>query len=120
MSRDRIVLAFQENLGHRPMSELVHRGFLWCSGTPANLKNAEAIWATPEEEPMTLTVWEKPLSQSAEQLDDLLVTSLEHHPQVSSVEVLGFDDMSQATEIAGRHGFRPAKMGPNHTFVRET
>ena len=120
MSRDRIILAFQENLGHRPMIELVHRGFLWCSGTPANLENVKAIWATPEEEPMALTIWEKPLEQSAEQLDDLFGTSLEHHPQVGSVEVIGFDNMSQATEIAGRHRFRPATTGPTHIYVRET
>ena len=119
MSRDRIILAFQDDLGHRLMSELVDRGFLWCSGTLANIENAETIWATPEEEPMTLTVLGKPLAQSAEQLDDLFWTSLEHHPQISSVEVLGFDDMSQATRIAGQHGFRLATTGPTYVYVRE-
>ena len=118
MSRDRLILAFQENLGHRLMSELVRRSFLWCSGTPANRDNAAAIWAIPEEEPKTLTVSAKPLAQSAEQLDDLFASSLEHHPQVRSVEVLGFDNMSQATEIAGRHDFRPATVGPTYVYVR--
>lgn len=120
MSRDRLILAFQENLGHRPMSELVSRGFLWCSGTLANRDNAAAIWAMPEDEPMTLTVSAKPLAQSTEDLDDLFASSLEHHPQVTSVEVLGFEDISQATEIAGRHGFRPATLGPDHVYVRRS
>lgn len=120
MGRQLLVLAFQNNLGHRLMSELVGRSFLWCGGTPANRANAAAIWATPQDEPMTLTVTTDPLAQSERQLDDLIAAALEHHPQVTSVEVLGFEDTSIVSEIAGRHGLLPGTAGQSHVYLRSS
>lgn len=118
MVRQLLILAFQDNLGHRLMSELVGRGFLWCSGTPANKANATSIWVLPADEPMALTVWVEPLLQSEEQLGDLLACALEHHPQVISVEVLGFEDTSKARKIAEQHGFLSTTFGRTHVYSR--
>lgn len=106
MIRDRLTIAFQHNLGHRLMSQLTRRSFLWCTDTTANRHNAEIIWAASLDE-QTLTLCEDLSASPEEQLERRLASALEHHPQVTSVEVLGFRDEPAAATVAALYGFLP-------------
>lgn len=104
--RNRLTIAFQRNLGHRLMSHLTRRSFVWCSDTAANRRSAEAIWATLLDE-QALTLCEELSTSPQQQLEQRLASALEHHPQVTSFEVLAFRDVSIVTTVAAHYGFLP-------------
>jgi len=117
MNRERLIIAFQHNLGHRRMSHLADRAFLWCLDSPANRQNAEAVWADAKAEPMMLTLWDEVTGPPQEQLDQLVASGLEHHPHATALEVLGWDDKPAADAVAMRHGLKP--VSEKMVYVRE-
>lgn len=101
MEADHLIIAFEDHLGQRAMAALVRAGYLWCVDTSANRRNAEALW--PTIDPMRLTLWNRP--RSVDLLADILDSSLEHHPRVTSIRLTGFEDQTLGDSELCERGF---------------
>lgn len=97
MSTTHLTIAFEDNLGHRAMSALTRRGYLWCKDTQHNRANAEALW--PSIGAMRLALAGR-LQRTTEALGTAMDSALEHHPEVTSLYISGFADQSSADQEA--------------------
>jgi hypothetical protein len=107
MERDRIVLAFEQDLAPEQMKQLVQTGYLWCNFSPSNREHAEALWAASHEvsSSMALTVVAHPQPPTLAVLETWLEEALAHFPDVRLVEVSGFPDEGVASVLLKERGF---------------